>query len=93
MKYFKRLWDEDRGDAHADWGTSIWYFEVDEQWSVVRQLEAYANGRIHKYSSDHLEDEFGMLADQPLDPKEEYLPFEITEEEFEREWSRPPSNR
>ena len=93
MKYFKRPWDEDRGDEYAGWGTSVWYFEADHSWHVVRQIEVYASGTVLRYADDHLEDKFGMLSDQPLEPKEEYLPLEITKEEFEREWARPAFNR
>ena len=53
----------------------------------------HASGTVLRYADDHLEDKFGMLSDQPLEPKEEYLPLEITKEEFEREWARPAFNR
>ena len=27
-RYYKRNWEETRGDEFDSWGTSIWYFEV-----------------------------------------------------------------
>ena len=93
MRYFKRPWDEDRGDEYASWGTPLWYFEVDDLWEVVRQLEVYASGAVLAYDSSHLEDRYGMLADQAL-PPEEMPPFEISKAEFERVWaSSKPLNR
>jgi hypothetical protein len=93
MRYFKRPWDEDRGDEYASWGTSIWYFEVNDQWEVLRQLEVYESGTILAYDASHLEDRYGMLADQEL-PPEEMPPFEITKAEFEQAWnSARPLNR
>jgi len=67
MHYFKRHWDEPRGDTHNDWGTSIWYFEVESDLFVTRQIETYANGTVLHYDRQHVADEFGALADQPLD--------------------------
>ncbi len=30
-KYYKRKWNEIRGDEYSSWGTSTWYFEVDQK--------------------------------------------------------------
>jgi hypothetical protein len=38
-RYYKRRWDEVRGDEHNDWGPSTWYFEVGDDeaaWSQGR---------------------------------------------------------
>ncbi|WP_460666457.1 hypothetical protein [Kribbella swartbergensis] len=42
--YFRRSWHETRGDDHDDWGTSEWYFEIDDAGWVSRQVEIYENG-------------------------------------------------
>jgi hypothetical protein len=59
--YVKRLWNHLRGDEHDAWGTSWWYFEVDEEGEVLRQIEQYDSGICLRYSEQHLEDEFGVL--------------------------------
>ena len=92
-QYFKRDWDEPRGDAHADWGTSTWYFETAPDMWPSRQIEVYANGTVLQYDQEHIEDKYGALSEAPLDA-EELAPFEITQEEFERVWgSKPPMNK
>jgi hypothetical protein len=87
-QYYKRPWDEDRGDEHADWGTSVWFFEVGEDDFPVRQLEAYESGVTLKYDAAHPEDEFGGLSMAPLDPAE-FSPFVISATEFEAAWNAP----
>jgi len=93
MRYFKRYWDDVRGDAHNDWGTSTWYFEADADMIVTRQIEIYAGGTVLHYDRQHIEDEFGGLAEKPLDP-DDFAPFGIEQSEFEQVWSsRKPFNR
>ncbi|MFC0518772.1 DUF6881 domain-containing protein [Mucilaginibacter angelicae] len=86
MKYYKRNWDELRGDEFDFWGTSTWYFECDEDDYVLRQMEIYANGNVLKYDESYQEDKYGGLAEGPLD-SEEFAEFEITKDEFERVWA------
>lgn len=86
MHYFKRHWDESRGDGHADWGTSTWYFETDPDMWPTRQIEVYANGRVLRYDRQRVEDEFGRLSQAALDA-EEFAPFAIAQSEFEQVWS------
>jgi len=86
LRYFKRRWDESRGDEHASWGPSTWYFEVGDDGYPVRQLEQYDGGAVLKYDEAHLDDEFGMLSDAALD-LEEFAPFEIDRTAFETAWS------
>lgn len=86
FRYYKRAWDEPRGDPFDSWGSSVWYFEVDEASYPVRQLERYEHGPGLKYSSVHVEDFYGGLGDQPLD-REEFAAFEISKEEFDEAWS------
>jgi hypothetical protein len=61
MRYFKRHWDETPSGSRDHWGTSWWFFEVDEKGDVKRQIEQYANGRTLKYSLEHPEDEDGFF--------------------------------
>ena len=86
MKYFKRHWNETRGDDFDNWGNSIWFFETDEHGLPIRQIEKYENGPTLKYGPENLFDEFGMLGDQTLD-LEEFAEFEISEFEFNDAWN------
>jgi hypothetical protein len=87
-RYFKRRWDECRGDEYDSWGCSVYYFEVDEQLVPVKQMEIYENGNILKYDRAHIEDQYGDLSQCPLElqGEEGFEPFEITGEEFVRAW-------
>ena len=87
MKYFKRHWDESRGDEYDHWGTSWWYFEVDEEAWIVRQIEVYENGRISKYGGGFPDDKYGGLGDQQMD-LEEFEAYTISAEEFELAWAK-----
>jgi len=93
MRYFKGRWDEDRGDEFASWGASDWYFEVQADDTIVRQMEVYDAGVVLQYDQQHLEDDFGGLTDQAFDPVG-FPCIEITREAFEAAWSaRPARNR
>lgn len=85
MNYYKRNWNETRGDQYDSWGKSIWYFETDDKGVVLRQVEAYENGKVLKYDNQNIEDEFSGLADQNLDLNE-FVEFSIEKEEFENKW-------
>lgn len=84
-KYYKRNWEETREDEYDNWGKSIWYFEIDNEGYAMRQIEKYENGKKLKYDLKNIGDEFGGLADQPID-LEEFVNFEITKNEFEEQW-------
>ncbi len=86
MLYFKRPWNESRGDEHNDWGPSIWYFETDAEMWPNRQMEVYANGKVLKYEQQHQDDKFGGLSEVVLD-EYAFAPFVITCEEFETAWN------
>jgi hypothetical protein len=93
MAYYKRRWDEDRGDDYAAWGCSDWFFEAAPDGTVTRHMENYDDGTVLQYHANHIEDVFGFLTDQPLDHAE-YRPFAISRDEFEAAWaSHPPSNQ
>lgn len=53
---------------------------------AVRQMEVYESGVILKYDSSHLEDEYGFLPDQRLEPEENGVP-EVSAEELEAAWA------
>ena len=93
MHYFKRHWDERRGDEYDDWGTSTWYFETEPDMWPTRQIEVYANGKVLHYDRQHIEDSFGGLSEAALDATE-FAPFAIAQSEFEQVWSsQTPFNR
>ena len=85
MRYFKRYWDEPRGDANDAWGCSGWYFEADDAGVVSRQIEVYDRGPTLRSDERRPTDEFGMLSDQPLDLGE-FAGSRIQREEFEQVW-------
>lgn len=86
-KYYKRKWEETRGDEFDSWGTSIWYFEVNEDGYPTRQIELYEIGNRLKYHSGKPFDDYGGLGDQALDLLE-HREFEIEKLEFEEEWAQ-----
>lgn len=86
MRYFKRRWDESRGDQFDAWGQSWWFFETDDQGNVTRQMEAYEQGRTLRYNAGHIEDQYGGLSEEPLNLNE-FRTFEITRAEFESAWN------
>jgi len=88
FRYYKRPWEESRGDEFDVWGSSIWFFEVDEAGTVMRQLERYAHRAVLKYCSEHFEDHYGGLSNYPLEHAD-FAPFEISKDEFEEAWAVP----
>lgn len=85
MRYFKRFWNESRGDEYDHWGTCMYYFETDDLGWPMRQIEEYQNGVVSKYDRNKIQDKFGALADQQLE-LEEFDKYEIEESEFQRMW-------
>lgn len=86
-KYYKREWNESRGDEFDSWGTSMWYFEVGGERYVTRQIEIYENGNRLKYHSEKQFDDYGGLGTEPLDIIE-FKEYEIGKDEFETEWQK-----
>jgi hypothetical protein len=92
-RFFERTWNESRGDRFDDWGTSLWYFEVDDDLWPSRQIEIYASGDVLTYDRNHIEDDYGGLSEAALDDPE-WDAFEISSADFERVWeSAKPRNR
>jgi hypothetical protein len=86
-KYFKRKWDETRGDEYDSWGTSVWYLEVGDDGYPIKQIELYDNGNRLKYHSNKTFDDYGGLGDQAIDLNE-FEKFNISKEDFEQEWAK-----
>jgi hypothetical protein len=84
-RYFKREWDEPRGDELDHWGTSTWYFEVGDDGHATRQLEVYRSGNALAYDERHLEDAYGGLAEPRFDGAE-WDAFEISADDFAAVW-------
>ncbi|MFD6826624.1 hypothetical protein ACFWC5_40790 [Streptomyces sp. NPDC060085] len=75
---------------HADEEGGLWYFEAVPhrgELIAIKQAELTQAGRLHRYSWEHLEDEYGFLTDQALDPGEEPLKA-IPAEEFQQVWTQ-----
>ena len=53
---------------------------------VVRQVEKYESGALLRYDAEDRHDEYGGLAEEPLDLSESGY-REILEQEFERVWN------
>ena len=82
-RWFRRRWDESRGDENASWGPSTWFFEVGAEGWPIRQIEVYDNGPTLRYGPDHWEDQYGGLGQARLDELEDWTPWTITNEDFE----------
>jgi len=87
LRHVKRRWNETRGDRHDSFGASWWYFEIDNQCNVIRQVEQYDDGPILGYNARKSNDEFGGISTQPLEPALLGYDF-ITETEFGQLWER-----
>jgi hypothetical protein len=86
-RYFRRRWNDSRGDQFDSWGHSVWYLEVDHDGWPVRQVEVYDNGPVLRYGPGREENQYGGLGQASLDDsKEDWSPFAITRETFERAW-------
>ncbi|MFF1659217.1 hypothetical protein [Streptomyces sp. NPDC058255] len=93
VAYFRAL-DERATLRHhfrgADEEGGLWYFEaVPDRGELVtiKQAELTSAGQLHRYSWEHLEDEYGFLTDQAIDPEEDPLEA-IPAEEFQQVWNR-----
>jgi hypothetical protein len=90
MQYCKRSHSEIIQRFNKDWTTVDWYyFEVDEDGYATRQIQVLDDGKVHKYSTENLQDEYGGLAEGPLLLEEHLL---IEKDEFETLWESPFTN-
>jgi hypothetical protein len=86
-RFFRRPWDESRGDDFDGWGHSVWYFEVGEDGWLIRQIEAYDSGPVLRYGPGHEEDEYGCLGQASLDDSEgDWSRYTIAPDSFEHVW-------
>lgn len=86
-RFYRRRWDETRGDEFDGWGHSLWYFETDDEGWPVRQVEVYDAGPVLRYGPEHDGDRYGGLGRASLYSSDEnWRIFEITGIEFERAW-------
>ena len=92
VRYYRRPWHECRGNQFDSWGQSVWYFEVDDAGYPIRQIEEYERGPVLKYDATRPDDQYGGLADQPLDAND-FAAFEISAEEFAAAWTDNPHTR
>jgi hypothetical protein len=88
LRYYKRPWDQSRGDRYDAWGRSVWLFETDEVGNVLRRVELYDGGQRLRYDGNRLDDSYGGLSEKPLDLSD-FAAFEIDATEFEAVWSSP----
>ena len=54
---------------------------------AIRQLTVGGDGSRHAYSADHLEDEWGFLTDQPIEPNESIAMKAIPASDFDAAWN------
>jgi hypothetical protein len=86
-RYFKRRWEDSRGDYYDHWGTATYLFEVAEDGDVLRQVEIYDAGQKLRYDRDENPgDLYGFFSEEPLD-FEAFSPFEIESKEFDLVWA------
>ena len=90
MRYTKFRWDEDRGDQHAAWGGSWWYFETGVDGYVVRQVEVYDTGVRLRYGPGREDDEFGGLSQGHESELDRSADEELSAEQFEIVWAQGP---
>lgn len=84
--FFKRAWNETTGEKLTDsWGVSIFYFETNEEYCVLRQIHIFENGKVLKYDTSYTDDKYGRLAEDSLNI-EEFAEYEISSLEFEQLW-------
>lgn len=87
LRYFKRRWEESRGDAFDSWGSAVYYFEVSDDGWPTRQVEVYEAGPRLRYGPGREEDEYGGLGQARLDEFEDWASWAITADEFEQVWA------
>ncbi|BBM02054.1 hypothetical protein [Microbulbifer sp. GL-2] len=84
LTYYKRVWEETRGDEYSSWGTSVWYFAICKRSGITReQIEVYENGNACFYDEDtNLHDQYGGLSEIPFDLNE-WKAYEISQLDYE----------
>ena len=88
-RWFRRRWEESRGDSFDAWGAATYFFETDADGSPTRQVEVYDAGPTLRYGPGHTEDDIGHLGYATLNGPEDWTPYGISREEFEAAWGQP----
>jgi hypothetical protein len=91
MPFYRRRWNEPRGDDHDDWDAATYYCWI-HQSVLEQQVEVCGFGVILAYDRCHIEDQFGGMSQVELNP-DEWSPFEIDIDTYQREIAGQPSNR
>jgi hypothetical protein len=90
--YFRSLEESERPREHwrgidPEDGTTEWLFETvedDGRRIAIKQMIVHSSGAIDRYWWEHLRDEAGFLADQPVDFTDQL--DAISADEFTRLW-------
>ena len=88
MQWFRRRWEESRGDEFDAWGPATYFFEVGTDGWPTRQVEDYDHGPTLRYGPGREEDDYGQLGSARLADGEDWTPWAITDGEFEGAWSQ-----
>lgn len=91
MRWYRRRWEEGRGDDFDDWGPATYYFETGDDGVPTRQIEVYDAGPTLRYGPGREDDRFGQLARVPLDRDEDWRRWAVSREEFEAVWDQTDS--
>lgn len=88
-RFYRRRWDESRGEDFDAGRQSVWYFEVDDGGWPLRQIEVYDTGPVLRYGPGHEQYQYSGLGQARLDddPEEDRSAFVITQDAFERVWN------
>jgi hypothetical protein len=76
--------------AAPDDPKETWHFETvmdGRKHVAIRQLTITADGEHHAYSATHLEDDWGFLTDQPVEPEKLEGLNATTQASFEAAWN------
>jgi hypothetical protein len=92
-RWFKRRWDESRGDKFDSWGAATWFVEVGDDGWPLRQVEVYDDGPVLRYGPNRTEDDYGGLGAARLEAVEDWTRWVISAAEFEEAWSSASSRR
>ena len=87
-RWFRRRWDESRGDGFDSWGAATYYFEVGGDGWPTRRIEVYDKGPRRRYGPEQEQDGHGQLGLVRLDEFEDWTQWAIAQEDFEKKvWS------
>ena len=91
MPFYRRRWEESRGDAYDFWGSAVYYFWIQDG-QVEQQVEVYDSGVMLAYDRYHPEDQFGRISLGALDEKE-WAAYEVDISTYQRGVDGQPFNR